>query len=37
MVGAAYFLTHRHHRQAVLGTMVVGMMVYLPLHIGLGW
>jgi hypothetical protein len=30
-------LTHRHHRQAVLGTMVVGMMVYLPLHIGLGW
>ena len=37
LVGAAYFLTHRHHRQAVLGTMVVGMMVYLPLHIGLGW
>ncbi len=37
LVGAAYFLTHRHHRQAVLGTMAVGMMVYLPLHIGLGW
>ena len=37
VVGAAYFLTHRHHRQAVLGTMVVGMTVYLPLHVGLGW
>ena len=37
LVGAAYFLTHRHHRQAVLGTMVVGMTVYLPLHVGLGW
>lgn len=24
-------------RQGILGTIVVGMAVYLPLHVGLGW
>jgi branched-subunit amino acid transport protein len=24
-------------RRGILGTIVVGMLVYLPLHIGLGW
>ncbi|PSJ20543.1 branched-chain amino acid transporter, partial [Halomonas sp. ND22Bw] len=24
-------------RRGVLGTMLVGMAVYLPLHLGLGW
>ncbi len=24
-------------RRSILGTIVVGMVVYLPLHIGLGW
>jgi hypothetical protein len=32
-----FFLNMRHHRHAVLGTMVVGMLVFLPLRIGLGW
>lgn len=32
-VGAAYFFW----RKGVLGTIVTGMLVYLPLHIGLGW
>lgn len=31
--GAAWFFWQR----SVLGTIVVGMLVYLPLHIGLGW
>lgn len=31
--GSAYFLW----RKGVLGTIVTGMTVYLPLHIGLGW
>ena len=31
--GAAYFFW----RKGVLGTIVTGMAVYLPLHIGLGW
>ena len=26
-----------HRRRGVLGTIVVGMAVYLPLHVGLGW
>lgn len=33
VAGAAYFLW----RKGVLGTIVTGMAVYLPLHIGLGW
>ena len=31
--GAAWFFW----RKGVLGTIVTGMAVYLPLHIGLGW
>ena len=26
-----------YRRRGVLGTIVVGMAVYLPLHVGLGW
>lgn len=35
--GVAYFYWRRGAGQAVLGTIVSGMAVYLPLHIGLGW
>lgn len=35
--GAAWFFWRRGAGQAVLGTIVVGMAVYLPLHLGLGW
>ena len=35
--GAAYFFWSRGAGQAVLGTIVAGMVVYLPLHLGLGW
>ena len=31
--GAAWF----YWRRGLLGTIVVGMVAYLPLHIGLGW
>ena len=31
--GAAYYFW----RRGVLGTMLAGMAVYLPLHLGLGW
>ncbi len=37
VAGAAYFFWRRGGGQAVLGTIVSGMTVYLPLHIGLGW
>ncbi|MFP8781207.1 AzlD domain-containing protein [Hydrogenophaga sp. RWCD_12] len=33
VAGAGYFFW----RKGVLGTIVTGMSVYLPLHIGLGW
>ena len=33
VAGAAYYFW----RRGVLGTMLVGMAVYLPLHLGLGW
>jgi len=33
VVGAAWFFWQR----SVLGTIVAGMGVYLPLHVGLGW
>jgi branched-subunit amino acid transport protein len=33
MAGAAWFFW----RRGVLGTIVTGMAVYLPLHLGLGW
>jgi branched-subunit amino acid transport protein len=35
--GLAYFVYRRGAGQAVLGTILSGMVVYLPLHIGLGW
>ncbi len=35
--GAAWFFWRKGSGQAVLGTIVVGMAVYLPLHLGLGW
>lgn len=37
VAGAVYFFLRRGQGQAVLGTIVSGMLVYLPLHIGLGW
>lgn len=35
--GVAYFFWRRGKGQVVLGTIAVGMAVYLPLHVGLGW
>jgi branched-subunit amino acid transport protein len=35
--GAAWFYWRRGVGQAVLGTILVGMAVYLPLHLVLGW
>ena len=35
--GAAFYIARRGQGQAVLGTLLVGMAVFLPLHIGLGW
>ncbi len=35
--GVAYYFWRKGAGQAVLGTILVGMAVYLPLHIGLGW
>jgi branched-subunit amino acid transport protein len=35
--GAGWFFWRRGAGQAVLGTIVVGMLVYLPLRLGLGW
>ena len=35
--GAAWFFWRKGAGQAVLGTIVTGMAVYLPLHLGLGW
>ena len=35
--GAAWYYWRRGAGQAVLGTILVGMSVYLPLHLGLGW
>ena len=37
VAGAAYYFWRKGAGQAVLGTIVSGMVVYLPLHIGLGW
>ena len=37
IAGAAYFSWRRGSGQAVLGTIVVGMLVYMPLHVGLHW
>ena len=35
--GVLWFFWRKGAGQAVLGTIFVGMAVYLPLHIGLGW
>ncbi len=35
--GAGWFFWRKGEGQAVLGTIVVGMVVYLALHLGLGW
>lgn len=35
--GMAFYFARRGSSQAVLGTIAAGMVVYLPLHIGLGW
>lgn len=35
--GVGYFFWRRGGGQVVLGTILAGMAVYLPLHIGLGW
>jgi branched-subunit amino acid transport protein len=32
-----FFFWRKHRGQPVLGTILVGMAVYLPLHLGLGW
>ena len=37
LFGAAAGVAWFFWRRGVLGTIVVGMAVYLPLHIGLGW
>lgn len=35
--GVAFYFWRQGKGQAVLGTILAGMAVYLPLHIGLGW
>ncbi len=35
--GAGWYFWQRRSTWALLGTIVVGMAVYLPLHLGLGW
>ena len=37
LAGAGWFYGRKGAGQAVLGTIMVGMAVYLPLHLGLGW
>jgi hypothetical protein len=37
VAGAGFYFYKRGKGQAVLGTIIVGMAVYLPLRIGLGW
>jgi branched-subunit amino acid transport protein len=37
VVGVAWYFWRRGAGQAVLGTILAGMAVYLPLHIYLGW
>lgn len=37
LAGMVWFYFMRRSHNAIIGTIVVGMMVYLPLHIGLGW
>ena len=35
--GMGWFFWRKGAGQAVLGTILAGMAVYLPLHLGLGW
>lgn len=35
--GSAWYFRHQGKNHAVLGTILSGMVVYLPLHLGLGW
>jgi branched-subunit amino acid transport protein len=37
VAGVVYFRWRKGAGQVVLGTIVAGMAVYLPLHVGLGW
>ncbi len=37
LAGLAWFFWRKGQGQAVLGTILAGMLVYLPLHLGLGW
>ena len=37
LAGGAFFLLQRGRSQSILGTIVTGMVVYLPLRLGLGW
>ena len=37
VAGAAFYVWRKGAGQAVLGTIVLGLAVYLPLHLGLGW
>lgn len=37
LAGVTWYFLRRTSRHAVLGTLLVGMAVYLPLHVGLGW
>lgn len=37
VAGAGWFFWCKGRGQAVLGTIVTGMAVYLPLHLGWGW
>ena len=37
LASGAFFLLQRGRSHSILGTIVTGMVVYLPLHLGLGW
>jgi len=37
LAGAGWFFWRKGAGQAVLGTIIAGMVVYLSLHLGLGW
>ncbi len=37
LAGLAYFVIRRGQGQVVMGTMLFGMAVFLPLRLGLGW
>ena len=37
LAGGVFFMIKRGKGHAVFGTIVVGMCVYIPLHLGIGW